>query len=280
MPASTTVRALLDRYDAIFLDAYGVLNDTDDALPGAIELIEALEQKPYALCTNDASRLPATIESRLASFGLFIPSENVVTAGGLIAPYFEAHGLSGARTIVLGTADSRRYVIDAGGVVVSASSREAPVRVIVMADDGFEPFKETLDDTVSAAGLALEAGQPLDLVLPNPDVIFPRPNREVGVGSGAICALLEAAIQRRHPGAPRFTVLGKPKPAVFEAARRRLGLDASAKIVMIGDQLDTDIAGAQAAGIDSALVAGGISTWRDGLTPEPTWLLPSLRLDA
>ena len=82
---------------------------------------------------------------------------------------------------------------------------------------------------------------------------------------------------RRHPSPPRFEALGKPAPALFELARARLA--GAARVVMIGDQLETDIAGARATGLDAALVAG-VSTWRAGAAPPelaPHWLLDDLR---
>ena len=70
--------------------------------------------------------------------------------------------------------------------------------------------------------------------------------------------LIEAALSRRFPAQNlRFDRLGKPAPHLFIDAQRRLG---GHSVVMIGDQLETDIAGAHAAGIDAALLAG-VSRW-------------------
>ena len=77
------------------------------------------------------------------------------------------------------------------------------------------------------------------------------------LGAGAMALLIEAALGRRYPGhGLMFDRLGKPGPQLFAEARRRVG----GRVVMIGDQLETDIAGACAAGIDAALLAG-VSRW-------------------
>ncbi|WP_238163589.1 HAD hydrolase-like protein [Kribbella capetownensis] len=60
----------------------------------------------------------------------------------------------------------------------------------------------------------------------------------------------------------KATVTGKPGTALFDLARSRLGSERS-ETIMVGDRLDTDIAGASAAGVDSMLVLGGASTLRD-----------------
>src|SRR5262245_35748817 len=102
---------LLPRYDGVLLDAYGVLNDARGPLPGARELIARLraDATPFAVVTNDASRLPSTCEHRFAAMGLDIPAERVVTSGSLLAPHLRARGLERARVMVLGTDDSRAY---------------------------------------------------------------------------------------------------------------------------------------------------------------------------
>jgi ribonucleotide monophosphatase NagD (HAD superfamily) len=71
-------------------------------------------------------------------------------------------------------------------------------------------------------------------------------------------------------------VVGKPSPAAFEVALEVLGLPAN-RVLMIGDRLDTDIAGAQAAGLDSALVLSGVDSL-DNIgrsSVRPTWVAAS-----
>ncbi|MEO8552407.1 MAG: HAD-IA family hydrolase, partial [Kofleriaceae bacterium] len=86
------------------------------------------------------------------------------------------------------------------------------------------------------------------------------------------------ALARRFPGhALRFVHLGKPEPLLFATAAQQLGL-APGELVMIGDQLETDIAGARAAGCACALLAG-VSSWdhaRATATVTPDYLLASL----
>ena len=115
-----TIDALLDRYDAILFDAYGVLVHGGGPLYGAGELLTRLnrEARPYFVVTNDASKLPATAASRYQRFGLPIDASRILTSGMLLAGHFAAAGLGGRRCAVLGPPDSMRYVADAGGEVV------------------------------------------------------------------------------------------------------------------------------------------------------------------
>ena len=269
---------LLDRYEVILLDSYGVLIHQHGPLQGALALIGTMNavDKGYFILTNDASRSPDAASRRYHSLGLAIPPGRVITSGSLIAPYFAAKGLGGARCIVLGPEDSVRYVAEAGGEVIPAADDADPEVVAVCDESGF-PFLETVDAVLTSIFRRLDAGNPLHLLLPNPDLIFPRGERSYGLTAGSIAMVLEAAMALRYPSGdyPRFVPLGKPHPPIFEEALRRGG---SRSMVMIGDQLSTDIRGARDWGIDSALVPTGLTHIGGGDLGEvyPTYVLPTL----
>ena len=269
---------VLDRYEAVLLDAFGVLVDGTSALPGAAELVAELGRRrmPYLVVTNDASRLPETASRRFRGFGLDIAAEGILTSGQLIAPYIAERGLAGARCLVLGTEDSERYVSEAGGVVCPIEP-DADYDLCAVCDDEGYPFLEAVNATVSALFRAFDADRAVHLCLPNPDLVFPAGGGRFGFTSGAVALLFEAALARRYRGRRiEFDRLGKPHRPLFDAAAARLG---TRRILMIGDQLETDIAGARRAGLDAALLVTGVSRWpADGAAGAdgPTWLLDRL----
>ena len=278
-PGRITIGELLDRYETIFFDAYGVLVHHNGALPGAAALIERLnrEGRAYFVVTNDASRLPETAADRYRSFGLAIPSDRVITSGALLSPYF-GHGLAGADCAVLGPEDSRRYVEMAGGRVISA---DGDFSVLVIGDETGFDFIPTMNAVLTGLFRRLEADQPVRMVLPNPDLIFPRGDGAFGFAAGSLAGMIEGALALRHPDHPaaRFDRLGKPHGAIFEEARRRAG---NGPCVMIGDQAETDIRGANRAGIDSVLITTGVSVaGAAGADPalQPTFRMDSLEAD-
>jgi HAD superfamily hydrolase (TIGR01459 family) len=283
-PPRITAHALLTRYDALLIDAYGVLVHHTGALPGARELLAALRQRGrrFYIVTNDASRSPERAAARYRSFGLEIEAGDMIASGMLLAPHFAARDLRGARCLVLGTADSHAYVAAAGGIPARHDQAEG-CEVVVVADDEGYPFPEAINDVISHLYRRCDRGQRVELVLPNPDLVFPAGDGRYGITAGAVALLIEAALERRYGrDAPRFIRLGKPHPGLFEEARRRAGaaLGHAPRLVMIGDQLETDIAGALAAGIDAALLVGeaAVSQWRaaTGTSPRPTYLLTGL----
>jgi 4-nitrophenyl phosphatase len=278
VPRATRFSELIDRYDGFLFDAYGVLVHGTGVCDGAAAALAAVRDagKPLRVVTNDASRLPATAAARFARVDLAIDADEIVTSGQLLAGHVEAAGLAGARALVLGTADARAYAIAAGlDATVPEELGDGDLDVIITADDAGFALLDGINRALSAGVRALDQGRRLALVCPNPDLVYPRGGGALGFTAGALALMIEAGLRRLHADAPRFAYLGKPAPALFELARA--GLD-GARLLMIGDQLETDIAGARAAGIDAALVTG-VSRWRDGAVPAalaPHWLLDGL----
>lgn len=276
VPRSATMSDLLAAYDGVLLDAYGVLVDARGPLPHAAALIAELNRRgtPYAVVTNDASRSVATYVARFARFGLAIPGDRIVTSGSLLPAYFRERGLAGARTAVLGTEDSYAFVVDGGGVPVAVAAG-MEIDAVAICDDAGTPFLDGIELTFSAIVRAVDAGRTPALVVPNPDLVYPKGEREYGFTAGAMALLVETALARRFPDMHlAFDRLGKPEPHLFREGARRIG---AARVVMIGDQLETDIAGALGAGFDAALLEG-VSRWTERGTITPTYLLSDLAI--
>jgi HAD superfamily hydrolase (TIGR01450 family) len=269
-----TIETVIERYDVLLFDAYGVLVHNAGALPGAVELIQRLNQvgKPYYLLTNDASKLPTTAAMRYQGYGLALDPDRIITSGALLTRYFITHHLAGARCAVLGPADSVRYVERAGGRIVSPAD---VFDVLVIADEVGFPFLETVDMAFTSLCRVLDRQQEVQLILPNPDLIYPKADQEFGFGAGSIAGMFEAALHVRYPHrtALRFTRLGKPHEALFVEALSRSG---TRNMVMLGDQLETDIQGARAFGLDAVWVETGVTV--EVLTTTPAHLRPTYRM--
>jgi HAD superfamily hydrolase (TIGR01450 family) len=270
-----TTEELITSYAALLLDAYGVLVDMTGPLSGAIEFIAKLKRikKPYYILTNDASKLPATAAKVYQRFGLEIEPQQIITSGILLKNYFKKNHLAGARCVVLGPEDSIRYVAEAGGKVVSFTET---FDVLVIADEGGFPFLEAVEAVLTTLFRRIDRQEKVRLVLPNPDLICPKAEGGFGLASGSIALVLEAALKLRYPDRIqwRFERLGKPHDAIFNEAVQRSG---TRDMVMIGDQLETDICGANVFGIDSVLIGTGI-TKMDAAADLPEDLRPKYRL--
>lgn len=273
----TKIESLLIKYSVLLLDAYGVLVHSAGALPGAESLIDTLNRrkKPYYILTNDASKLPSSSAGLFQSFGLAIAPDRIITSGSLLPEYFARHQLRDKPCAVLGPEDSVRYVELAGGHAVAFQD---PFEILVIGDESGYPFLESVDTVLTRLFNRFDQGFDVHLLLPNPDLIYPQAGNGFGIASGSIALILEAALQRRYPGRPelKFVRLGKPHAAIFEEALKRSG---TSDMVMLGDQLETDIRGASNFGLDSVLVATGIARANlDKVDPsgQPTYYLDSL----
>ncbi|MFW5966720.1 MAG: HAD-IIA family hydrolase [Persicimonas sp.] len=276
-PPTLSVDDLFDRYEALLIDAYGVLVHTTGAFPGAVEFVDRLHETgmPYAVITNDASRLPESCVEKYRGDGLDIPLERVITSGSLVIEYIEEHGLVGADCLVLGTGDSRRYVERAGAHPVEAEAGDFDA-LIVCDESGFE-FIPTVEGALTTLIRKFDAGESPHLVLPNPDLIYQRAVNSYGITSGSVAAIFERALRARYPGRDlTFERLGKPHAPMYERAVERVGTNNCA---VLGDQLVTDIKGANDYGLDSVLVATGLTDTDNALAHspvEPDYLLETL----
>ncbi len=273
----TNIEEILARYPVVLFDAYGVLVHADGPLPGAAALISELNRsnRPYYILTNDASQLPETAARRYRAYGLAIEPGRIITPGELLPGYFADRRLTGARCVVLGPADTARYVERAGGRPVAP---DRPFDALVLGDLNGFPFRETVDTVLTALLSKLDRQEPAHLILLNPDLIYPDADGRFGVASGSLALILEAALQLRHPDRAegRFLRLGKPNSPLFAEALRRAG---TRDMVMLGDQLETDIRGANDFGIDSVLMTTGVlvsAKVSESQSPRPTYLLRSL----
>ena len=272
----TPMQELIARYPVILFDSFGVLASSNAVLPGAVELIANLNAtgKTYFVLTNDASALPESRSENYAKLALNIKPEQIITSGSLLSRYFADEHLQGLRCVILGPEDSVRYVQIAGGEVVPIG---ADFDAVVIGDQSGFPFLETMDQVMTDLFRKTDNGENVRLILPNPDLIYPDGDG-FGFASASIAMLLESALKLRYPERDdlHFIRLGKPHEAIFAEALRRSG---TRDMVMIGDQLETDIKGANDFGLDSVLVGTGIAALDLSWAPEfmrPTYTLRSL----
>ncbi len=231
---------------AVISDMDGVLWRGDTALPGLRLFFDTLRARglPFALATNNSSKTQADYVRKLARLGVpGVPETAIITSGTATADYLRAHYPPGARVHVFG-ADGLRAVIAAAGFTLADSDVQAVVAGL--------KWDLTYDDLKRASRLIMAGA---DFIGTNPDATFPLPDG-LAPGAGSMIAALRTA-SGREP-----IIVGKPHAPMFEAALAALH-SAPAETLMIGDRLDTDIAGAAACGLRTALVLTGVSTAAD-----------------
>jgi HAD superfamily hydrolase (TIGR01457 family) len=246
-------------YDAILLDLDGVVYRGRDPVPGAAETLRLLRGAGLrvAFLTNNSSRSAAAISGHLADLGIPSATDEIVTSAEATARLLARRGT--ATAFVIGEDGLRSAISDAGIRLVEDGTTDA----VVIGLDRDATYGRLRD-----AAILVDRGA--RLVATNPDGSYPTAEGTRWPGAGALLAAVVATTGAEPE------IVGKPHPALFEAALERTG---GSRPLVVGDRLDTDIAGAAALGWDSALVLTGIST--DDDLPDapwrPTYVLEDLR---
>ncbi len=232
---------LFDGYDHVILDLDGCVWIGAEATRGAAEAVTALRAagRRLAFVTNDARYSPEDYVRKLWSLGVQASLEEMVSVGAAIQ-FVLAERPMPAETYVIGSAAVFRHVVDSGQRIVNGTEREDSAQLVVIAGHDELGYHElrTAVRAVTAGAEMLAAGR---------DRIFPT-DGGIAPGTGAVVAALEYATERTA------SIVGKPDPRIFHAALDRLG---AGRTLVIGDRLDSDLAGAAAAGLDGAIVLSG-----------------------
>ncbi len=257
--ADRAAETALRRYEAFLIDMDGVLTRGKDALPGAAAGLTALRAygRPLVL-TNNSTRARDELAVHLRSAGFDLSPDEVLGSAFLAAGYLALH-FGPSAVWVLGEEGIRREMELAGHRL--AARPEDAAWVVVGMD------RQLTYQKLALALRALIAGA--RVLATNEDATFPTPTGLVP-GAGALVGAL------RGMGFAPAALVGKPSSAAFEVALSVLGLPAC-RVLMIGDRLETDIAGAERAGVDSALVLTGVGSPDDvdRFGVRPTWVAAS-----
>lgn len=280
MQKISNLDSLIDRYEGFLFDAYGVLYDGKGLIEPCVQAWQKLRErgKKTWILTNGSSRTLEETAVMYRRLGLVLELSDIINSASLLPDYYREKNLIGKATAVLGTRSSAKYVEESGGIVVDPLATD-DYQVLVIANQTDYPLLESLEAVLSQIVTRVENGLPIELILTNPDLIYPHATRRFGITAGSLALLLEAAlVARLGIDAPRFEKLGKPFPRIFEDAIQRAG---TRNLLMVGDQLETDIRGAQTVGLDSVLVGTGMirtEVWKPLATdPIPTYILTEWR---
>jgi len=258
------VAKVLDTFETLLLDLDGVIYEGNRAIVDAVESISELRAKGIQIgyVTNNASRTSEAIAEQLRAFGLELKAEDVITSAQAGAGLLKQIVPAGSKVLVVGGEGLRSNVSLAGFQVVE-SSKELPAAVI----QGFDPSVGWKN--LAEASYAIQNGA--KWVATNQDWTIPR-EEGLAPGNGTLVSAVHTAVGQLP------VVAGKPEKAIFETALSRFG---SSSAVYVGDRLDTDVLGANRAGIVSALVMTGVTTRKELLAAKddsrPTYILGTLK---
>lgn len=257
-----TTQAPARVHDALLLDLDGVVYRGADPVEYAAEGIAAAAAAGAApvYVTNNASRPPQVVADQLNGLGIPTDPAHVMTAS-LAAAAMLRHELPvGARVLCVGGPGLFEAMQTAGFETVT-SAQDAPVAVV----QGFGPDVGWAQ--LTEAAYAVTAGA--RFVATNLDATLPT-ERGMAVGNGSLVAAVINATGVQPVSS------GKPEAGIFHEAAALVG---ATNPIAVGDRLNTDLAGARAAGIPGLHVLTGVSQVPDLLTCIPQERPSLLALD-
>ncbi len=225
--------------DGLLLDIDGVLVVSWEPIAGAADAITTCRAAglPLRFLTNTTSISRAEIARRLSAAGIATTESEILTAPAATAAWIRATH-PGARCYLINSGDLGDDFAD-----VDVISADEPADLVVLGGAGPE-FSYTQMN--HALGLLLDGAQLIGMHRN----WYWRTAEGFCLDTGAYLAALEGA------AGVTATVLGKPSPDFFGTALAELGC-AAERAMMVGDDIDNDVLGAQAVGIRGILVRTG-----------------------
>jgi len=257
----------LEGVSLLLADLDGVIYRGPDALPHAVaSLRKAARGRTLGYVTNNASRTPSQVAHQLAGYGLTVAAEDVVTSPQSAVRVLSSLVKPGALVLVVG-GEGLLQEVKAAGFAITDSADDRPEAVV----QGFAPEVGWVH--LAQASFALQRKPEIPWIATNTDWTIPVQGG-IAPGNGALVSAVHLAVGRLA------TFAGKPEPEIFTVALERWAIEPT-KTLMIGDRLDTDVLGANRAGLLSALVLTGIDSAKTLLASDasmrPDFVLEDLR---
>jgi HAD superfamily hydrolase (TIGR01450 family) len=258
------VAKVFNQFETVLFDLDGVIYEGENAIVDSVDSIASIRNSGIKVgyITNNSSRKPETIAQQLRGFGLELSEEEVISSAQAGVELLMTIIPAGSKVLVVGGEGLRSKVIEAGFELVS-SSDDAPAAVI----QGFAPEVGWKD--LAEASYSIQRGA--KWVATNQDWTIPR-EKGLAPGNGTLVSAVHTAVGQLP------AVAGKPERAIFETAMREFKAESA---IYVGDRLDTDVVGANKAGLGSGLVMTGVTTRKELLAAKadsrPTYILGTLK---
>lgn len=243
---AATIADMRDEFDVFLLDAFGVLNIGETAIPGTAERIRELRAagKRLLVVSNAASVPVRVLGAKYRRLGYDFAEHEIVTSRETLG----AH-LNGTRALHWGIMAGDGDRLEDFGALTTTTLEDDP-RAYAEVDGFLLVGSGDWTDSRQARLEGALAQRPRPVLVANPDIVAPRED-----GFSAEPGFYAHRLADETGVAPAF--FGKPFPDIFDLALARLGADTDrGRVLMVGDSLHTDILGAHAAGVASALVTG------------------------
>jgi HAD superfamily hydrolase (TIGR01459 family) len=267
----TGLSAIADHYDLFILDQFGVLHDGSTPYSGVLNGLNELKRrgKQIVILSNSGKR-SAENEARLEKLGFSSrPWDRFISSGEIAWQQLALSGTS--KHCYLISRDNDRSAVE--GLTLSLADTPDQADIILLTASEGDRFDLSYYENL----LSRAAHRAVPCLCTNPDRVMLTPSGQK-FGAGRIAELYVSM-------GGQVTFVGKPYPAIYQAALSAMKAPDISRVICIGDSVEHDIVGAAAAGLKSVLVRTGIHAGvsSDELEVEfehqkaqPDFILPSL----
>ena len=246
------ISSLRDEFDIFIFDVYGVIWDGSAMFPRALEVMEDLHKagKTVIVMSNAAARSQVLVDGAARGYIRGIHYDRILSAGDLAHMVF-SHDDRPLRYFIYGRQPSpARFE----GSIYQQVDTPDEADFIYLGFPGHQHGTDfelvySIDDFIPDLQAFRQMDKPL--VCANPDYVA-----YVGLPQPVVCEGMLAAYYEKIGG--KVAWFGKPEVDIYEHLLQDYDVPRS-RVLMLGDTLRTDIAGAKAAGIKSALLLTGVS---------------------
>nr|WP_275899496.1 TIGR01457 family HAD-type hydrolase [Bacillus piscicola] len=241
------------------LDLDGTMYRGKDPIPEAVTFVKSLQSLkiPFVFVTNNSTASPEEVTERLQNMGIPCEAGNVLTSSVAAAAFMSASPVKQS-AYVIGESGLKEALLSHG----IKEEEDTPGFVAVGLD------RQVTYEKLAKASQAVQAGAVF--ISTNGDAVIPTENGFLP-GNGAITSVITIASGKQP------MLIGKPEKVMIDQAVQLLGIPRK-KIVLVGDNYDTDILAGIRAGIDTIHVDTGVTAADELLQKNipPTYSIPSL----
>lgn len=270
-------------YEIFFVDIWGVVHDGIKPYPGTVKKLNELIKNKKVYFISNAPRPHYVLEPKLKEFNINIEKANIISSGDVVREELKKIAAKKQKVFHIGEARNKDIL---QGISIDVTNKVEEAEHILLTAYLDEGEDLTQFDEIFKKAISLNK----PFICANPDTIV------INGNSHRYCAGYFAKRAEQLGG--KVYYYGKPNTNIFQFAISKIDIkDLSySKILMVGDTIDTDIAGASKLGIDTALVITGnaeILLKKNGITSsnhvcsylkdyfntkgiKPTWVIKGL----
>lgn len=254
--------AILLHKTCFIIDLDGVVYRGEDAITGSPSTIQLLRQlgKKVIFLTNNSASSPEKVVAKLCRLGIPCHEDDLLTSAQAARIVIQANQLDRNQGVFVVGTDALRNELEQNRIACVDPASCGAVLV------GLDPnFNYT---TMTQALEALK--RPIPMIVCNRDANYPGQDGRLFPGCGAMVGALEACSSRKAD-----YEVGKPNTMMLDIILQRFQVSPE-ECLVVGDSLESDIAMANCAQVDSILVGKNVSKGQNTHLAKPDFLMHQL----